>query len=169
MRSSSLRLELWDGPEFDWPALTSLLHRAYRPLAERGMRYYATHQPPDVTQRRGLRGECYVAFWNDELAGTITFEDAATTKGCLFYDRSDTASFHQFGVEPRLQTLGIGLALLARAEQRARETGAVWFALDTADTANHLIAWYTRLGFEEVGEADWEATNYRSLILAKRL
>jgi hypothetical protein len=36
----------------DWVALTELLHRAYAPLASRGMRYLARHQDADVTRRR---------------------------------------------------------------------------------------------------------------------
>jgi ribosomal protein S18 acetylase RimI-like enzyme len=54
-------------------------------------------------------------------------------------------------------------------EDRARRTGADEIALDTAEEAGVLIAWYQRLGYRLVDTADWEITNYRSVVLSKRL
>jgi hypothetical protein len=45
----------------DIGALTGLLHRAYAPLASRGLRFTATHQLPEVTLRRLHRGYPLVA------------------------------------------------------------------------------------------------------------
>ena len=148
-------------------ALTRILNRAYAPLAAAGMRYVATWQGVDVTRRRVSRGECWVADWEGRLVGTIVFEDAAQTRGCDWYDRPEVASFHQFAVEPELQGNGIGGALLDRVERRAGETGAAEIALDTAEPAAALIDMYTRRGYRQVGWADWESTNYRSVILSR--
>ena len=79
------------------------------------------------------------------------------------------ACFHQLGVDPDRRGEGIGGALVARAERRAREVGAEWIALDTADRAERLIGWYERLGYEIVDRHDWPMTNYESVILAKRV
>ena len=49
--------------------LTQLLHRADRPLAERGMRYVASWQDDQITRKRIARGECYLAFAGGRLAG----------------------------------------------------------------------------------------------------
>src|SRR5947209_9081328 len=91
--------------------LTQLLHRAYRPLAEQGMRYVASWQDDEITRKRIAGGECYLALAGDRLAGTILFYDAERTEGCPWYDRPDVASFHQFAVEPDLQRAGIGARL----------------------------------------------------------
>lgn len=57
--------------------------------------------------------------------------------------------------------------LLAFAESRARELGAREVAVDTAEGAHHLIRYYSTRGYREVGHAQWEHTNYRSVILSK--
>lgn len=149
------------------PELTQLLHRAYRPLAEQGMRYVASWQDDEITRRRIARGECYLAFAGVRLAGTILFSDAAKTEGCAWYDRDEVASFHQFAVEPELQRHGIGAKLVDVCEHRAVETGAEELGVDTSEHATHLIDWYTRLGYRVVGDADWDSTNYRSVVLSK--
>jgi DNA-binding winged helix-turn-helix (wHTH) protein len=42
-------------------------------------------------------------------------------------------------------------------------------ALDTAETADDLIAFYTRRGYRFVDHVRWDAVNYRSVVLSKRL
>lgn len=166
----------------DLEQLTTLLHRAYKVLADMGLNYVATWQTTDITADRVSRGECYVIEPQtmdqaiDEPAGakgpllaTIIFESAAQTKGCPWYDRPEVASFHQFAVDPRLQGQGLGSMLLDQVEQRARDTGAREIALDTADQAHHLIAFYKKRGYREVGVADWKSTNYQSVILSRAL
>ena len=58
---------------------------------------------------------------------------------------------------------------MALVEQRAATSGAKEIALDTAETAHHLIDWYTRLGYRHIEHADWKHTNYRSVIMSKSL
>lgn len=150
-------------------ALTELLHRSYKSLADIGLCYLATHQNTEVTAERISKGECYIALLNDEVVGTITFEDAATASGCEYYARADVAKFNQFGVVPELQGQGIGGQLLDFVENRAKETGAAYIALDTADKAQHLISFYQKRGYLIVSKADWKETNYESVIMAKKL
>ena len=73
------------------------------------------------------------------------------------------------GVDPDYQRRGIGMELLAVAEEHAREAGASEIACDTAVGATHLVDLYLRLGFEIVGEADFGDTNYRSFIFVRPL
>lgn len=40
--------------------LTDILHKAYAPLAKKGMKYLATHQPPEKTLERLTQGESYL-------------------------------------------------------------------------------------------------------------
>lgn len=150
-------------------ALTDLLHRAYAPLAAMGLRYMATHQSVEVTHKRVEQGQCFVALANGVICGTIIFKNAGQTRGCPWYDRADVASVGQFAVEPGLQGNGLGRKLMALAEEQAVASGARELALDTAEPAAHLIAWYTRLGYRHIDYADWGHTNYRSVIMSKTL
>jgi GNAT superfamily N-acetyltransferase len=163
-----LTIRLREGGD-DVSEITALLHRAYKPLADRGMRYVASWQDDAITLRRIARGECYVALSAGRLVGTILFADTERTTGSLWYDRPDVASFHQFAVEPELQGIGIGGRLLDTVEARAAATGAAEIALDTSEHASSLIDWYKRRGYRFVEYADWEATNYRSVILSRKL
>lgn len=149
--------------------LTDLLHRAYAPLAAMGLRFWATHQSEDDTRRRIAQGTCLVAVVDNAICGTILFKDAGQTRGCHWYDLADIASIAQFAVEPSLQSKGLGRLLMARAEHLAIATGARELALDTAEPATHLVAWYTRLGYRFIEHAQWQHTNYRSVVLSKQL
>lgn len=64
---------------------------------------------------------------------------------------------------------GLGSRLLAFAEDCAARLGAAEVSVDTAEGAAHLIAFYEARGYREVGHAQWDHTNYRSVLLSKRL
>lgn len=149
--------------------LTELLHEAYRALAGQGMRFVASHQDEQVTARRIATGECYLAFVEGLLVGTVTLDDAERSTGCPWYDRADVASFHQFGVRPGWQGRGIGSRLLGHIEQRAIQQGAAELALDTAEPAHALINFYMRRGYRFIEYVRWSTVNYRSVVLSKRL
>jgi GNAT superfamily N-acetyltransferase len=63
----------------------------------------------------------------------------------------------------------LGRVLMAQAEEAAVALGAAEVAIDTSEHAHHLIQWYERLGYRLVGDADWDVTNYRSVVLSKTL
>ena len=154
----------------DAEALTELLHRAYRPLLEAGMRYTATHQTVEVTLKRMSHGECWVVVNQGEIVGTGTLYEPWGESDCEFYCKTGVAVFGQFAISPELQGKGIGRKLVGLFEDRSREFGAKWLACDTSEHADHLIAMYQRWGFELVGRADYRPhVNYESVILAKRL
>jgi ribosomal protein S18 acetylase RimI-like enzyme len=77
--------------------------------------------------------------------------------------------FNQFAVDPRYQRRGVGTAMMKHLEAVAARRGLEELACDTAEGAIHLVEWYRRMGYREVGRADWKDTNYQSLILSKRL
>lgn len=149
--------------------LTRLLHRAYARLAAMGLRYMATHQSVEVTQERTGQGECYIAVADGALVGTIMFKPADRTSGSPWLDRPEVASLGQFAVAPEVQALGLGARLMGLVEARAAETGAAEIALDTAEPAAHLVAWYGRRGYRLIEHAQWGHTNYRSVIMSKRV
>lgn len=149
--------------------LTVFLHRAYRPLADRGMRFLATYQDEKTTLERTQNGECYLAFLSNALAGTATLYPENQTKGSPWYDRPDVASFGQFAVEPAFQGRGLGSHILAFIEARARARGTAELALDTAEPATTLIAFYAARGYRLIENVQWEMANYRSVIMSKTL
>ena len=156
----------WDASD-DLSELTKLLHRAYAPLAAANMRYVATHQTDKTTLHRIGKGTCFVAEEDGVILGTVCYY--RTGKGHPHYEQPHVAQFSQFAVEPDAQGRGIGKLLLERVAQSARDDGATELALDTSEHAEHLIALYKKWGYRVVGEADWDATNYKSVILSKAL
>jgi uncharacterized damage-inducible protein DinB/GNAT superfamily N-acetyltransferase len=156
-------------------ALTALLHRAYAPLAARGMNFTAATQTRETTLRRVAEGQCFVAELGGVLVGTVTASgpyDEATAPWSAeapWYRDPQTAHFHQFAVDPAHQRAGIGRRLVAACEAWARERRYGYIALDTAAPAAELRALYARLGYGEVGDVQWEGKTYRSVIMRKRL
>lgn len=150
-------------------AITALLHLAYAPLAAQGFRYLATHQSEDVTRHRLGEGIALVAQIEKRIIATLTVSPPKTASRCEWYRRSGVWSLGQFGVHPDFQGSGIGRRLMAEAEKIAMSQGAQELALDTAEDALHLVNWYQRIGFVRVQFVDWDETNYRSVVLSKRL
>ncbi len=148
-------------------ALTHLVHRAYKRLADMGLTYMATSQPCDVTAARVAQGECYVALEQGVIVGTVVFKPAASTRGSPWLDLPGVCGLAQFAVDPDSQSRGLGTLLMDKVEARAEETGAAEIALDTAEPARHLVQWYGRRGYRVIEYAQWGHTNYRSVIMSK--
>jgi GNAT superfamily N-acetyltransferase len=150
-------------------ALTELLHRAYAPLAEMGLKYVATYQSVETTRERISGGVCFVAEREGRIVGTIKYSPPGRGRGSPWMLRPEVAHISQFGVERTLQRQGIGDLLMDHVEAFARNNGDVELALDTAKPAVHLIRWYRRRGYRFIEEVDWEITNYVSVVMSKRL
>lgn len=150
-------------------AITTLLHVAYAPLAAMNFRYMASHQDSGTTRRRLHSGFPLVATDGEEIVGTVTLYGPSPDSPCAWYQQAGVFRFGQFAVHPTLQGQGIGTRLLARVEATARERFAQELALDTAEEALHLRRWYERCGFRFVQFASWSDTNYRSVVLSRRL
>jgi GNAT superfamily N-acetyltransferase len=149
--------------------LTDLLHRGYKTLADMGLRYMATHQDANVTNRRIKNADCFVAEYDGKILGTVTFYVPRLTHGSPWLDREDVAEFGQFAIDPEYQRRGIGTRMVKHVEEYARKRGAAHLALDTSEKATHLIAWYEKLGYRFIEFVNWEVTNYRSVVMSKRL
>lgn len=149
--------------------LTLLLHRAYKQLADMGLRFLATHQDVETTRKRCNAGVCFVAEHEGRVIGTITYNPPGSDKGSPFMKLPGVAHVQQMGIEPSLQGNGIATALMKHVEEYARAQGAVELSLDTAEPATHLISWYERLGYRFIEHIQWDVTNYRSVVMSKRL
>jgi GNAT superfamily N-acetyltransferase len=152
--------------------LTDLLHRAYKPLADMGLHFVATHQNEKTTRYR-IRHGCFVAQidgqFDGHIVGTIAYQPPGTNYGCIWYDRNDVGYFGQFAVEPELQRTGIGARLIKHVEDFARDNGACEIAFDTSEQATHLIDYYAKRGYRFVQHVRWDEVNYRSVVMSKRL
>lgn len=149
--------------------VTALLRAAYAMLGEMGLNYTATYQDDEITRRRCAKGECYLAFIDEELVATVTLEPPSVNKNCEWFRKSGVASFHQFGVLPHLRGAGLGSRMMAFVEQRAKELGAIELAIDTAEPATHLVAFYEKRGYRIVDHVQWDGKNYRSVVMSKKI
>lgn len=152
-------------------ALTTLVQRAYAPLAERGLVLPEATQSAQVTQQRVARGQCFVATRHGQLVGTVTVfgahELGAGEQG-VFRGR-DAAHLHQFAVAPELQRQGLGRRLVAACEQWSRQRGFDRLVVALADSATDLQALYRRLGYVEVATVSPPATGAATVVMEKPL
>lgn len=149
--------------------LTNLLHRAYAQLGAMNLNYTAVDQPVEVTIRRLDDSQSFVAQHKNRIVGTVTIKRPIPDSAAHWYRTSEVVHLAQFGVEPSYQGVGIGSALLDRAEVWARTEGFDELAIDTAEPASHLLAFYDKRGYRFIGHIQWEGKRYRSVILSKRL
>ena len=163
-------IRLWQ-PTDSIEELTDLLHRAYRSLADMGLNFTAVDQSPQDTRDIIADGECYVALANGRIVGTclLNAKKKPYSQGSPWLDHPQVLSHTQLAVDPDLPAMGIARALHERVEQRAKELGAAEAALDTAEPATHLIRLYQWTGYRIVDTAYHLHTNYRSVIMCKRL
>jgi uncharacterized damage-inducible protein DinB/GNAT superfamily N-acetyltransferase len=153
-------------------ALTELLHRAYAPLAARGMNFSAATQSPEVTARRAAAGQCFVAVRDRELVGTVTVcgpQDASQEPSMPWYSDRNTAHVHQIAVSPAVQRAGVGARLLRHCEAWARENGYGSMVVAAAVGADELVALFRRLGYTEIGQVQEPGRTYRSVVLHKAI
>jgi predicted N-acetyltransferase YhbS len=157
-------------PADDLAAITALIHAAYAPQAQRGLRYWGTHQTVDDTRKRFAAGAGFVARSKGRFVGTITVRPPQTDSPVALYRDPKTWTIAQYAVDPGLKGMGLGRDLHDRAVAHALEHGANAMALDTAAPAEGLIAMYRRWGYDVVGATDWRPhTNYLSVVMLKRL
>jgi ubiquinone/menaquinone biosynthesis C-methylase UbiE/ribosomal protein S18 acetylase RimI-like enzyme len=151
------------------PKLTEMLHGAYRPLADMGMRFLASHQDDAMTRERVECGETIVAVLAEQVVGTVTVRRPQSSADARWYARPGVASMQQLAVDPAFQGRRIGSELIARAERIARAWGATELALDTSERATALIALYARRGYRIVEQIERDIVNYRSVVMSKTL
>ncbi len=151
--------------------LTSLLHRAYKPQVDLGLRPLAGRQSVEQTRERTASGECFVATLTDagheKLVGTILFQEVETAAFPPFFQLAGVGHFSLLGVDPSCQGAGVGAALIEAVEARALELGMVELALSMASPDEGLRRFYEKRGFRVVERWQWPYTNYVSLIMSR--
>ena len=153
----------------DIEELTALLNRSYKKLSDQGFKYLASHQDSSITKKRIDEGQCFIALFDNKLIATITYYSPAQASGNEWYDQNFVASYGQFAVDEKLQKEGIGSKLIEHVETLARSDNAKEIAVDTAEGAEELIRYYSKRDYKFVGHTQWKETNYRSVLLSKKL
>jgi GNAT superfamily N-acetyltransferase len=156
--------------------VNSLLLSAYKPLAEAGMKYAASHEDVEATRRHIENGECYIAILEGKIIACAILKipnqgDNSGWKALApnWYAIKGVTTFGRFAVSPELQGHGIGNKMMDVIENRARELGFTQLALDTSEHATHLIKMYERRGYNFIEFHQWNITNYRSVVMSKKL
>lgn len=151
--------------------LTILLNRSYKILLDMGLTYVAATQDEEVTARRVKKAyKCFVGVLNGEIVATASLYKPSFSEESSWYSQKHVAKFGQFAVKPELQCAGIGAKMMDLIEFEASSIEAVSeLALDTAETAHHLIRYYEKRGYRIVETIQWDSANYRSVVMSKTL
>lgn len=132
----------------DLPVASEILVEAARWLISRGEPLW---RPDDLSPDR-LRpdlelGRLHLGRLRGEAVGTICLQDEDE----LFWPEARPGAslfFHRLAVRRRVAGTGVGAALVAFAEARARRLGRRWLRLDCSARHPGLARYYERLGFE---------------------
>ena len=149
-------------------ALTELIHSAYAPHAQSGLRYWATHQSVQDTAARLASGRGLVGELEGRVVATITLRPPEPKSKVELLRESHTWSFGQFAVAPEYKGMGFGRQIHDFALEYAARLGCTRMALHTAQPAAALIAMYQSWGYELAGTCDWRPhTNYISVLMCR--
>ncbi len=137
----------------DIPALHALIESAYRgDSAKQGWTHEADLLGGQRTDPDALadiladpKQVLLVAAQGDALIGCVLVKDLGLRGG------AHTAYLGMLTVRPDLQAAGLGRALLAAAEGRARDFGAALMDMTVIKSRTELIDWYVRRGYALTG------------------
>lgn len=94
----------------------------------------------------------------DLAAGHVLVVDGADgrAQACVFVSvRGTTGYFGMLAVDPSAQGRGIGRALIALAEARARASGCAVMTISVVNVRTDLLAFYRSLGYVPTGQAPY--------------
>jgi GNAT superfamily N-acetyltransferase len=130
----------------DWPAVAALLVELGRGVAE-GTAEDPTHRQAFAGHLRQIGNVTLVADHRGEVSGVIDMEYHQRLG-----DHRPQARVNDVVVTGRARGLGVGTALLRRAEELARKRGCFRMALVTASWREDSLAFYRREGWSDYGE-----------------
>ena len=130
----------------DWPAVAGLLVELGRGGAE-GTAQDPTHQLQFAGHIRRIDDVTLVAEVDGDVLGVIDMQYHQRLG-----DHRPQARVNDLVVTERARGLGVGHALMNRAEELARRRGCFRMALVTAGWRRDTIAFYERQGWHNYGE-----------------
>jgi GNAT superfamily N-acetyltransferase len=129
----------------DWEAVAGLLVELGRGVAD-GTAHDPTHRQAFAGHIRNLGNVTLVAQIGDEVVGVVDMEYHQRLG-----DHRPQARVNDVVVTESSRGIGVGTALLRRAEELARMRGCFRMALVTATWREATIAFYRREGWQEYG------------------
>ena len=133
--------------EGDLQVASDILVEAARWLQDRGQPLWDPSElSPEHLQRQAAAGVLHLAHQVDEPVATIALQ----WEDRLFWPEApsgESAFVHRLAVRRRVAGTGVAPALLAWAEERAREAGRRWLRLDCSATHPGLCRYYEARGF----------------------
>lgn len=149
--------------------LTALVNEAFAVHKEKGLNYVGATQDTGTTMKRIRKSYCIIGLLDGKIVGTLTIKPPWRTKGSPWFNRRDVGKTNQFAVDPNLQAKGIGSQLMKTGEYLAVVTGAKELACDTSEHAKEVIDYHLKRGFRFIEYVSWKTTNYRSVVMSKKL
>jgi ribosomal protein S18 acetylase RimI-like enzyme len=126
------------GGDYDWAGVLALIRRAFAGMEGR-------IDPPSSLQRLTVEGVAQQA-----RVGEVWVD--APLRACMFLTvKPGRLYLGKLAVEPVLQGRGLGRAMVAKAEDRARALGLGMLELETRVELVENQATFLRMGFQEVG------------------
>ncbi|GEJ98857.1 GNAT family N-acetyltransferase [Streptomyces sp. NPDC003388] len=149
METAATELTFRDAGDADVDALVALIESAYRGDASRA----GWTTEADILQGQRTDPEGVLEVVKDPGSRLLTVEqDGRIVACCQLEHRGDAAYFGMFAVSPALQGAGLGKAVIAEAERRARATwGVTEMHMTVISVREDLIAWYERRGYRRTG------------------
>ncbi|MEV5734506.1 GNAT family N-acetyltransferase [Streptomyces sp. NPDC052292] len=149
METAATELTFRHAGDADVDALVALIESAYRGDASRA----GWTTEADILQGQRTDPEGVLEVVKDPGSRLLTVEqDGRIVACCQLEHRGDAAYFGMFAVSPALQGAGLGKAVIAEAERRARATwGVTEMHMTVISVREDLIAWYERRGYRRTG------------------
>ncbi|RPE38070.1 ribosomal protein S18 acetylase RimI-like enzyme [Streptomyces sp. Ag109_O5-1] len=149
MENAAASLTFRDATDADVDVLVALVESAYRGDSSRVG--WTTEADILEGQRTDPEGVLEVIKAPDGTLLTVE-RDGRVVACCQLEHRGTHAYFGMFAVSPVLQGAGLGKAVIAEAERRAREDwGATEMHMTVISVRDDLIAWYERRGYRRTG------------------
>ncbi|MFD8723273.1 GNAT family N-acetyltransferase [Streptomyces sp. NPDC059629] len=149
MENAAASLTFRDATDADVDVLVALVESAYRGDSSRVG--WTTEADILEGQRTDPDGVLEVIKAPDGTLLTVE-RDGRVVACCQLEHRGTHAYFGMFAVSPALQGAGLGKAVIAEAERRAREDwGATEMHMTVISVRDDLIAWYERRGYRRTG------------------
>ncbi|MBZ6109819.1 MULTISPECIES: GNAT family N-acetyltransferase [Streptomyces] len=150
MDTATSPLTYRDATDADVDGIVALIESAYRGDSSRAG--WTTEADILRGQRTDPQGVLEVVEAPDSRLLAVE-RDGRLVACCQLEHRGVHAYFGMFAVSPALQGAGLGKAIIAEAERRARETwGATEMHMTVISVREDLIAWYERRGYRRTGE-----------------
>ncbi|MFG2941882.1 GNAT family N-acetyltransferase [Streptomyces sp. NPDC048282] len=149
MENAAAGLTFRDATDADVDVLVALIESAYRGDASRAG--WTTEADILDGQRTDPEGVLEVIKTPDGKL-LVVEQEGRVVACCQLEHRGAHAYFGMFAVSPALQGAGVGKAVIAEAERRAREDwAATEMHMTVISVRNDLIAWYERRGYRRTG------------------